>query len=188
MDNDILQILNETEAVLEGHFLLSSGKHSSGYVQCARLLRYPDKAQTVIKTALKNLKEKPDVIVGPAIGGIIVSYEAARQLGAESVFTERVDNIMQLRRGFGLKKGAKVLMAEDVLTTGKSTMEAIKAIEKYDINIIGVLCIADRTGGKVPFDYTVYSAVRLDIKTYDKECCPLCLSGSVPVKPGSRKF
>lgn len=188
MKNDILQILYQTGAVLEGHFLLSSGKHSRGYVQCAKLLRFADKAEIVIKEALKNLEEKPDVVVGPAMGGVIVSYEVGRQLGVEAIFTERVDNIMQLRRGFELKKGAKVLITEDVLTTGKSTLETIEALKVYEAEIIGVLCIVNRTGGDTPFEYPVHSAISLNIETYEQNSCPLCKAGSVPVKPGSRKF
>jgi orotate phosphoribosyltransferase len=188
MSNDILKILNQTGAVLEGHFLLSSGKHSKGYVQCAKLLRFPDKAEIVIREALKNLKIKPDVVVGPAMGGVIVSYEVGRQLGTEAIFTERVDNIMQLRRGFELKKGAKVLITEDVLTTGKSTKETIEVLKAFEVEIIGVLCIVDRTGGVKPFDYPIYSAISLNIETYEQDSCPLCKAGSVPVKPGSRKF
>jgi orotate phosphoribosyltransferase len=190
MNEDILQILNETGAVLRGHFLLSSGKHSKSYVQCAKLLRFADKAEIVLKKALENLKEKPDIIVGPAMGGVIVSYEVGRQLGTEAIFTERVENIMQLRRGFELKKGAKVLITEDVLTTGKSTLETIKALHEYenDIEIIGVLCIVNRISGKAPFDYPIHSAIRLNIETFEESECPLCKSGSQPVKPGSRKF
>lgn len=190
MNEDVLRILKETGAVLQGHFLLSSGRHSKSYVQCAKLLRYADKAEVVIRKALKNLKEKPDIVVGPAMGGVIVSYEVGRQLGTEAIFTERVDNIMQLRRGFELKKGSKVLIAEDVLTTGKSTLETIKALQEYenDIEIIGVLCIVNRISGEVPFDYPIYSAIRLNIETFEKNECPLCKSGSSPIKPGSRKF
>jgi orotate phosphoribosyltransferase len=190
MNEEILQILNETGAVLQGHFLLSSGKHSKSYVQCAKLLRYPNKAEIVIKKALENLAIKPNIVVGPAMGGVIVSYEVGRQLGTEAIFTERVENVMQLRRGFELKKGAKVLITEDVLTTGKSTLETIKALKEYEpeIEIIGVLCIVNRISGKAPFDYPIYSAIRLNIETYEESECPLCKTGSTPVKPGSRKF
>lgn len=188
MSEQILKILQETEAVLQGHFLLSSGKHSSGYVQCAKLLRYADKAETVLKEAVKKLPQKPDIVVGPAMGGVIVSYEVGRQLGVEGIFTERVDNMMMLRRGFHIEKGAKILITEDVLTTGKSTKETIDALAGYGGEVIGVLCIVDRTSGKLPFELPVYSAIKLDIETYEEESCPLCKQGSTPVKPGSRRF
>ena len=131
MSEQILKILQDTEAVLSGHFLLSSGKHSKGYVQCAKLLRYADKAEIVLREAVKKLPQKPDIVVGPAMGGVIVSYEVGRQLGVESIFTERVENVMSLRRGFNIPKGAKILIAEDVLTTGKSTEETIDALASF---------------------------------------------------------
>ncbi len=188
MSEQILKILQDTEAVLSGHFLLSSGKHSKGYVQCAKLLRYADKAEIVLREAVKKLPQKPDIVVGPAMGGVIVSYEVGRQLGVESIFTERVENVMSLRRGFDIPKGAKILIAEDVLTTGKSTKETIDALASFGGEVIGVLCIVDRTDGSLPFDLPIYSAVKLNIETYEAEHCPLCKQGSAPVKPGSRRF
>lgn len=121
---DVVDILKKSDALLEGHFLLSSGKHSNRYVQCAKVLRFPEYAAEVLSTVVEQIKDLDiDLVVGPAMGGVIVSYELGRQLGKEAVFTERKDNTMELRRGFEVKKGAKIIIAEDVVTTGKSTME-----------------------------------------------------------------
>ena len=129
---------------------------------------------------------KPDIIVGPAMGGIVVAYELGRQLGVPAIFTERdIDNYMTLRRGFEIENGAKVLVCEDVVTTGKSTREAIKTIREHGGEIVGVASLVDRTDGS--FEYPLYSATKLDIKTFDPENCPLCKDGSTAVKPGSRK-
>ena len=118
---DVIEILKECNALLEGHFLLSSGKHSNRYVQCAKVLRYPDQAAKVLSLVVDKIKDLDiDLVVGPAMGGVVVSYELGRQLGKEAVFTERKDNVMELRRGFEVKPGAKIIIAEDVVTTGKS--------------------------------------------------------------------
>lgn len=184
---EIFDLLIQTGAILEGHFLLSSGKHSDKYVQCAKLLQYPDKAEIVIKTIVEKIKDLDiDVVVGPAMGGIIVSYEIARQLGKPSLFTEREDNIMKLRRGFEIEKGQKVLIAEDVITTGKSSYETIEVIESLGGKVIGIAAIIDRTFENI--NLPLYSALKLDATAYDANECPLCKAGLELVKPGSRKF
>lgn len=181
------KILKETEAILTGHFLLSSGKHSDKYVQCAKLMQYPDKAETVIKEITSQLNDiQFETVCGPAMGGIIVAYELARQTGKKAVFTERENGEMKLRRGFEIKPGEKIIIAEDVITTGKSTYETIKVLEKLGAEIVAITCIADRSKGNLK--HTVYSAVQPDIETWEKEECPLCKKGSTPVKPGSRKI
>ena len=183
----MIEILKETDALLEGHFLLSSGKHSNRYVQCAKVLRYPDKAEQILKPVAEKLKEMDiDVLVGPAMGGIIVAYELGRQLGLEAIFTERVDNIMALRRGFEIKEGSKVVICEDVVTTGKSSMEVKELLESMGAKVLAIASIIDRTSSKLELD--VISSLRVDIDTYDKEDCPLCKAGIEVVKPGSRKF
>ena len=183
----MIEILKETDALLEGHFLLSSGKHSNRYVQCAKVLRYPDKAEKILKPVAEKLKEMDiDVLVGPAMGGIIVAYELGRQLDLEAIFTERVDNIMALRRGFEIKEGSKVVICEDVVTTGKSSMEVKELLESMGAKVLAIASIIDRTSSKLELD--VISSLRVDIDTYDKEDCPLCESGIEVVKPGSRKF
>jgi len=188
--NEILNILKEVEAVLEGHFLLSSGKHSGGYCQCAKLLRYPDKAAAVLSTVAEQVKDLPITkVCGPAMGGIIVSYELARQLGKESIFTERKDGEMQLRRGFSVGAGDSILITEDVVTTGKSTMETVRALEAMGAKVTGVACIADRRGPDCALELPVYSAIKLDIQAYDPEDCPICKEGKLSLeKPGSREL
>lgn len=185
---DVIEILKECDALLEGHFLLSSGKHSNRYVQCAKVLRYPDQAAKVLSLVVGKIKDLDiDLVVGPAMGGVVVSYELGRQLGKEAVFTERKDNIMELRRGFEVKPGARIIIAEDVVTTGKSTKETKRVLEELGGNVIGVACIANRT--KDDIGMPIYSAIDLDIQVYEADDCPLCKEGKIDlVKPGSRKF
>ena len=181
------KMLRDTGAFLQGHFLLSSGKHSDGYVQCAKLLMYPEKAEKAVSLIVNKLKDvEVDLVVGPAMGGIVVSYELARQLGKPSLFTEREDGRMTLRRGFSIEKGQKVLIAEDVVTTGKSAYEAIEAVEKAGGEVVGIACIVDRSNGDIK--YPLYSGIKLDINTYDKENCPMCKKEIPIVQLGSRKI
>ncbi|MST62416.1 orotate phosphoribosyltransferase [Peptostreptococcus anaerobius] len=185
---DVIEILKECDALLEGHFLLSSGKHSNRYVQCAKVLRFPDKAEKILSLVVEKIKDLDiDLVVGPAMGGVIVSYELGRQLGKETVFTERKNNIMELRRGFEVKPGARIIIAEDVVTTGKSTIETKKVLEGLGGNVIGVACIANRT--KDDIGMPIYSAIDIDIQVYESDDCPLCNEGKIDlVKPGSREF
>lgn len=185
---EVLDILKQTDAFLEGHFLLSSGKHSNQYVQCAKVLRFPDAAAKVLEPVAKQLKElEIDKVVGPAMGGVIVSYEIGRQLGKESIFTERRNGIMELRRGFEIISGEKVIIAEDVVTTGKSTIETKKVLEELGAEVLGVACIADRRAKGFEIGMPVYSAIKLEIKAWDAEDCPVCKEGKVKlIKPGSR--
>ena len=160
-----IEILKETGALLEGHFLLSSGRHSDRYAQNAKLLQYPDKAAEVLSVVAEKVKDLDiDVVCGPAMGGIIVAYELGRQLGKRAIFTERENNVMTLRRGFEIQKGEKVLITEDVVTT----------------------CIVGRAVNEI--FCPVYSAMQLEIATYEADECPLCKAGIPLVKPGSRKF
>jgi len=185
---DVVEILKKSEALLEGHFLLSSGKHSNRYVQCAKVLRFPEYAEQVLSTVVDQIKDLDiDLVVGPAMGGVIVSYELGRQLKKESVFTERKDGVVQLRRGFEVKPGAKIIIAEDVVTTGKSTIEAKKCLEALGGEVIGVACIANRT--REDIGMPIYSAIKLDIQVHEADECPLCKEGKEElVKPGSREF
>ncbi|MCT8978200.1 orotate phosphoribosyltransferase [Clostridium sp. CX1] len=185
----IIDIFKECEALLEGHFLLSSGRHSDMYCQCAKLLQYPDKAEKVLNIVAQKLKNIDfDIIVGPAMGGVVVSYELARQTGKPGIFAERQDNIMTIRRGFEIKKGQKVIISEDVITTGKSSLEVAKVIEAQGGEVVGICCLVDRRGEGNELPYPVYDAMKLHIKSYDKEDCPLCKEGIPYVKPGSRKI
>jgi len=185
---DNLAIMKRCGAFLEGHFLLSSGRHSGGYCQCAKLLRFPALAEEVLSSVAGQVRHLPVTkVCGPAMGGVIVSYELARQLGAESIFTERQDGQMQLRRGFSVGKGDKVLIAEDVITTGKSTMETVRALEALGAEVIGAACVADRRSADCGFALPVYAALRLAIDSYEPDECPLCRKGMLPLeKPGSR--
>lgn|SRR5699024_2656048 len=189
MENKVMDLLKETDAFLEGHFLLSSGKHSNGYVQCAKLLQYPEKASVVCQE-IKNKLEKDnvgvDIVVGPAMGGIVIAYELGRTLGVPAIFTERENDEMTLRRGFEIKPGQKVLIVEDVVTTGKSSKETIKVIENHGGEVLGIACLVDRTKNN-DIGINLYPAIKIDLDTYDEDDCPLCKENIEIVKPGSRK-
>lgn len=186
---DNLTIMKQCEAFLEGHFLLSSGLHSGGYCQCAKLLRFPGLAAQVLEGVAEKVRGlNVTKICGPAMGGILVSYELARQLELESIFTERKDGEMQLRRGFSAGPGDRVLIAEDVVTTGKSTMETVKVLEEMGAEVVGVACVADRRGAQCALTLPVYAALELKIDAYDPSACPLCAAGTAKLeKPGSRE-
>lgn len=187
MQNRVIEILTEAGALLEGHFLLSSGRHSDKYCQCARLLMYPDKSEKVLSIVAEKLKDVEfDLVVGPAMGGIIVAYELGRQLGKPAIFTERVEGVMSLRRGFEILPGQKVLIAEDVVTTAKSSLEVAELIKQLGGEVVGIASIVDRTSGEIAMP--LYSAVKLNISSYDKDQCPLCKAGTPYVKPGSRNI
>ncbi|WP_039766822.1 orotate phosphoribosyltransferase [Caldicellulosiruptor sp. F32] len=183
------QMFKDTNALLEGHFLLTSGKHSSKYLQCAKILQYPNLAETICKDLAKNFAgQEIDVVIGPAIGAITLSYELARQLNCRSVFAEREDGIMKLRRGFKIEEGEKVLVVEDVITTGGSVKEIIEIVKENGGEIVGVAGIVDRSGGKVDLGYPLKTLLTLEIETYEPDDCPLCREGIPIVKPGSRKM
>lgn len=185
----VLDILRECESLLDGHFLLSSGKHSDRYCQCAKLLQYPDKAEAVLKLVAEQVRGLgATVVVGPAMGGIIVAYELARLLRIRGIFTERVDNEMLLRRGFSLSPGDRVLIGEDVVTTGKSTLEAVRAIEAHGAEVIGLCCIVDRRAPGIELPFPLYSATPLTVRTFEADECLLCRQGLPIEKPGSRKI
>ncbi len=148
---------------------------------------YPDKAEKAIEIITEKLKDIDfDIVVGPAMGGIIVSYELARQLGKPSIFVEREDGEMTLRRGFDIKPGQRVLITEDVVTTGKSSYEAIKVVEDNGGEVVGIACVVDRSKGDIK--YPIFSGVKLNLNTYEKEECPLCKENLPITKPGSRKI
>ncbi|MCL1819307.1 MAG: orotate phosphoribosyltransferase [Oscillospiraceae bacterium] len=188
MNNTTITALTNAGAYLEGHFLLSSGRHSNRYCQCARLFEDPKTAAEVIAPVAEQLKNVDfDIIVGPAMGGIIAAYELSRQTGKPNVFTERENGVMCLRRGFVIKPGAKVIIMEDVVTTGKSTLETADVIRAAGGTVVGVACIADRYTGDLGFPR--YPAVKFNVESYDADDCPLCKEGKLElVKPGSRKI
>ena len=190
MARDNKEILKECEAFLEGHFLLSSGRHSGAYCQMAFLQQYPDKCAEVMATVAEKLKDVDvDVIVGPAMGGIVYAYELGRQLGKRAIFTERVDNVMTLKR-FALHPGEKCIIAEDVGTTGISSLETKKVIEAAGCECLGIVCVVDRTRAEAPSPIPILaSALKLDLPNYLPEECPICKEGKLPlVHLGSRKM
>lgn len=188
-DNQVLEIFTKTEALLSGHFLLTSGRHSDKYFQCAKVLQYPHYTEQVCTNIAEYFRDfEIDTVISPAMGGIIVGNEVARQLGKRSIFTEREEKIMTLRRGFTLDKDEKVLICEDVVTTGGSVFEVIEIVKSYGAEIIGVGFIVDRSNGKVNFGFPQKSTLTVEVISYPAEDCPLCKENKIPlVKPGSRK-
>lgn len=185
---EIFKIMKERDVLLEGHFRLSSGRHAAKYLQCARLLQYPDVAEPLCAQLASKFKDDcPTVVVGPAIGAIVVSYEVARALGVKSLFTERENGEMTLRRGFSLNHEDRVLVVEDVITTGGSTKEVIEAVRKLGATVIGVGVIADRSAGKVDLGVPIKALVSIEIESYLPEECPFCAEGIPAIKPGSRQ-
>ncbi|MDD5440574.1 MAG: orotate phosphoribosyltransferase [Candidatus Omnitrophica bacterium] len=183
----VLELFKKTNALLEGHFLLSSGLHSPRYLQCALLLQNPDIAETLCKAlAGKFLKAKPTVVIAPALGGVLVSYELARALGVRGIFTERVDGVMQLRRGFSLAPEDRVIVVEDVVTTGKSTGEVLDVVRGYGASIVGIGAIVDRSGGALALELPVTSLIKVQAPAFKPEACPQCKDNIPLVKPGSR--
>lgn len=186
---EILELFTKTDVLKSGHFLLTSGLHSGKYLQCAQLLQYPDATEKAVGELAKRFKEVGiETVVGPAMGGIIISYEMARQLGARSIFAEREDGKMTLRRGFTIKPGEKVLVVEDVVTTGGSVKEVISLIKELGGEVAAVAALVDRSGDKVDFGVPAHYLLDLEVKAYAPDECPLCKNGIPIVKPGSRKL
>ncbi len=185
-----LSILRKTNALLEGHFILSSGLHSSKYIQCAKLLSYPNKAELICKSLAKKIKKefkKFDLILAPAMGGIIIGYEIGRLLKKETIFCERVKGKFELRRGFFIKKNSRVLIVEDVITTGKSSMECVKIINKSKAKLVGFASIIDRSTKKnLKIKKKIISHLKINVMAYKKDKLPKSLE-SIPIStPGSR--
>lgn len=184
----LLAVFKKTGALLDGHFQLTSGLHSSSYLQCARVLQYPEHAATIGRALAREFAaERIDVVVAPAIGGIIVAHDTARAVGCRALFTERESGVMMLRRGFELNPGERVLVVEDVVTTGGSTRETIDAVTAAGGNVIGAGSIVDRSNGAVDVGVRRVSLLTLDVPAYEPSDCPLCEQGLSVVKPGSRK-
>ena len=182
---EILKIFKETGAINVGHFLLSSGLHSDRYLQCAKVLQYPKYCESLSKELLKKFKSKRfDLIIAPALGGITLSYEIARQLKLRGIFAEREKGAMKLRRGFEIKENERVLVVEDVITTGGSVQEVVELVKNSGGKLVGIGSIVDRSEKS---NLKVVSLIKLDIKNYKKEDCPLCKDNIPIIKPGSRK-
>ncbi len=186
--SDILQIFKDTGALLQGHFKLTSGLHSGTYFQCAQVLQYPWEAEKICSLIAAHYKnEDIDLVASPAIGGIVIGYEVARLLKVRSIFTERKNGDMTLRRGFQIKKGEKILVVEDVTTTGGSVKEVMEIMKKHQADIVGVASLVDRSGGKATFKVPFYSTFEMEVTNFSPEDCPLCKKGIPLTKPGSRK-
>jgi orotate phosphoribosyltransferase len=184
----ILEIFKESRALLTGHFKLTSGLHSASYFQCAKVLQFPQHAETLSKMIIEYFKDKKiDTVISPAIGGIIVGQEVGRQLGAKTIFSERQNGEMKLRRGFSLDEGEKALVCEDVVTTGGSVFEVIELVKSYGAIPVGVGFIVDRSNGKVDFGISQFSCMKMDVQSFQPEECQLCQNGIEIEKPGSRK-
>jgi orotate phosphoribosyltransferase len=185
--DQVLDIYKRTGALLTGHFLLSSGLHSEQYLQSALVLQHPDVATKLCAALARHFKDsKIDVVIAPALGGVFISHETARALGVRALFAERVSGELALRRGFSIMPGERVLVVEDVITTGKSTRETIEVVKKAGGVVIAAGSLVDRSGGKADLGVSYKSLLTLDVPTYTPEACPLCRAGSTPVKPGSR--
>ncbi|MGI5920247.1 MAG: orotate phosphoribosyltransferase [Syntrophomonadaceae bacterium] len=185
---EAIKIFSDSGALLEGHFRLTSGRHSNQYMQCAQVLKYPNYTEKLAKhLADKFAGDDVQLVVGPAMGGIIVAYEVARQLGVPGVFCERENGQMSLRRGFVVNPGERVLVVEDVVTTGGSVQEVIEVVKGLGGQVVGVGVLVDRSGGMVDFGIKKEAVLTMDIKSWEAGECPLCAAGmGEPVKPGSR--
>ena len=186
-----LKILKETNALLEGHFILSSGLHSPQYVQCAQLMSKPKEAEKICASLAEKIKNEFndfDLILSPAMGGIIVGYEIGRILNKETIFSERVNGEFKLRRDFTINKNQKVLIIEDVITTGKSSLECSKIVENNNATIAGYACLIDRSSGKSAIKEKIVSQVKINIPTYTEKNLPKNLLTLKAIKPGSRNL
>lgn len=183
----LLELFRESGALQRGHFELSSGLHSDVYFQSALVLQHPERAEVLGRALGAVLSDvRPDVVVGPALGGIIISWEVARALDVRGLFTERKDGKMMLRRGFKLAERERILVVEDVVTTGRSTRETVEVLEAAGGDVVGVATIVDRSGAKVDFGVPFHSLMSLPVQAWAPEECPLCREGTAITKPGSR--
>ena len=189
-DEEVLAEFRASKALLEGHFLLSSGRHSGHYLQCARVLMDPERAgrlaMALVQRIPRELRKEINVVVSPAMGGVIIGHEMGRALGVEAMFVERPEGTFELRRGFTLEPGAKVLMVEDVVTTGLSSREAIRAIEEAGGDVVAAAALVDRSSGAVELGVPFFPLIALSFPTYAADELPPELAGSEAVKPGSR--
>lgn len=186
-ENDILETFRTHSALLEGHFILSSGLHSDRYVQCALVLQNPRVAEQLCSQLAGQLRHLgASVVAAPALGGVLVAHEVARALGVRALFTERQDGVMTLRRGFSLEQGEPTLVVEDVITTGLSTRETIQCIEQSGGTVVGAGALIDRSGGTADLGLPKAALITLKIQNYKPAECPLCQAGIPAVKPGSR--
>ncbi|MEQ1758312.1 MAG: orotate phosphoribosyltransferase [Vicinamibacterales bacterium] len=186
-DSDVLERFRSVGALLDGHFRLTSGLHSPRYLQCALVLQHPSEAERCgAELAASVGALKVDVVLSPAIGGIVIGQEVGRALGVRAMFAERVDGTLTLRRGFSLSPGERVLVVEDVVTTGGSTRETIEVARAAGADVVGAAAIINRSGGQPALDVPFTSLTTLTVPTYEPDACPMCAEGRPVVKPGSR--
>lgn len=185
--DELLDLFRRSGALLDGHFRLSSGLHSAGYLQCALVLQHPRDAEALGQAiAARTRHLQPTVVLSPALGGVIIGHEVGRALGVRAVFAERQDGVLTLRRGFALSGFDRVMVIEDVLTTGGSTRETMQVAKAAGGQTVGVAAIVDRSGGRSRFDVPFAALLDVDLPTYQPDACPLCTQGVPVAKPGSR--
>jgi orotate phosphoribosyltransferase len=187
-EKDIMKIFEESDALLRGHFRLTSGRHSDVYFQCAKVLQYAKYNEQLCSIIAEKFKDVNfDAVISPAIGGLVVGQEVARQLNKKFIFAERENFDLVLRRGFSISEDEKLLICEDVITTGGSVFEVMEIVKSNNAEIAGIGFIVDRSNGNIDFGYPQISTIKLDVKSYMPEDCPYCEEGLELVKPGSRK-
>ena len=188
MENkEVLEIFRTSGALLEGHFLLRSGLHSDRFFQAALVLQYPEYAQKLCSVLAANFKGMGvETVLSPAVGGLIVGHELARALGARAIFAEKENDGLVLRRGFSIRAGEKVVVAEDVVTKGGRALQSYELAKSYGADVVGICSIVDRSGGTVSFDVPFFGLLRLEVQNYEPNQCPLCAKGIPFVKPGSK--
>jgi orotate phosphoribosyltransferase len=185
--DELLDLYRRSGALLEGHFRLTSGLHSSGYLQCALVLQHPQHAEALGRAIAERTRDlRPTIVLSPALGGVVIGHEVARALGVRAIFCERQDGALTLRRGFVIAESDRVLVVEDVLTTGGSTRETMQVAKAAGGHVVGAASIVDRSNGMATFDAPFASLLSVDLPTYEPDTCPLCAQGLPVVKPGSR--
>ncbi len=186
-EKEIEQLLKDTGVIMDGHFLLTSGLHSSRFMQCSQLLQYPEQTEKIARMLADPYREQGiAVVIGPAMGGVILAYETARALGARALYAEPSDGKMVLRRGFQIKAGEKVLVVEDAVTTGGSVCKVLDLLESIGITAAGVAVVVDRSAGRVDFGLPAHSLLQVEVQSFSQEDCPLCLEGIPLQKPKSK--
>jgi orotate phosphoribosyltransferase len=185
--DELLDLFRRSGALLEGHFRLTSGLHSPGYLQCALVLQHAPHAEALGRAISERVRDlRPTVVLSPALGGVVIGHEVGRAVGVRAIFAERQDGALMLRRGFMLAESDRVLIVEDVLTTGGSTKETMQVATAAGGRVVGAASIVDRSGGKATFDVPFAALLKIDLPTYEPDQCPLCARGMPVIKPGSR--
>ncbi len=185
---DVIERFRATGALLEGHFVLTSGLHSANYLQCALVLQHPEEAERFGRSIAEHFKQNNiQLVASPAIGGIVIGHEVARQLGARFIWTERENGEMTLRRGFSVSPGENTIVVEDVVTTGGSTRDTVSALQATGANVVAAASIIDRSGGEADVGVPRIALATLDVPSVDASICELCKQGEAAIKPGSRK-